>query len=63
MSEWHEKATEKNYKFLSHSTYDGFQVTLQTAIDCAQYLTSNCGYKYLMTTRLNQDVLEVRYFL
>ena len=44
---------------MSDSTYQGFMVTLRTALDLCRYLTEVCGFKYLMTARLNQDALEV----
>lgn len=59
LEEWHDKALENDWKFLSPGTYQGFQLTLKSTIEITMYLTENCGYKYLMTSRLNQDALEV----
>ncbi|XP_029668203.1 uncharacterized protein LOC115238478 [Formica exsecta] len=58
LEEWHDKALENDWKFLSPGTYQGFQLTLKSTIGVTTYLTENCGYEYLMTLRLNQDALE-----
>lgn len=43
----------------SESTDTGLLVTLKATLELVEFLTSKCGYKYLMTRRLNQDALEV----
>lgn len=50
-------------KFMSESTYYGFHITLRTTIELMDFLTMKCGFNFLMTSRLNQDSLEVRYDL
>lgn len=58
LQNWNNVAKEKEYRFISNSTYTGFLVTLQTTIDVMDFLSEKCGYSYLMTARLNQDALE-----
>ncbi|XP_071573631.1 uncharacterized protein [Temnothorax nylanderi] len=58
LEEWHNKALENDWKFLSPGTYQGFKLTLKSTIEVMMYLTENCGFEYLMTSRLNQDALE-----
>lgn len=50
-----------NFAFLSENTYSGIQVTLTTVIEVMQFLCKECNYLFLMTSRLNQDALEVSY--
>ncbi|KAK3913536.1 Transposable element P transposase [Frankliniella fusca] len=47
---------------ITKSTYLGFRVTVNTALDLIKYLHDNFNYQYLMTRRLNQDALEMRKF-
>lgn len=58
--EWRSLIENKKSPFMSNSTYDGFLVMSQTTIDVMDFLSEQCGYTYLMTTRLNQDALEVQ---
>lgn len=64
LMDWRSIVGSENKKlpFMSDSTYDGFLVTLQTTVDVMDFLSEKCGYTYLMTTRLNQDALEVKYY-
>ncbi|KAE8748887.1 hypothetical protein FOCC_FOCC004481 [Frankliniella occidentalis] len=43
---------------ITTSSYLGLVVTVNTALSLVKYLTQECGYKYLMTRRINQDSLE-----
>jgi hypothetical protein len=43
---------------LTTSTALCLKVTKHTALELIQYLSEKVGYKYLMTRRINQDVLE-----
>ncbi|KAH8028047.1 hypothetical protein HPB51_012633 [Rhipicephalus microplus] len=57
LTEWesHVKGTRG---FLSQSTAAGFRVTIKSTLLLLEYLTTEVGYAYLMTARLNQDPLE-----
>lgn len=59
MSEWKTHANANNMYFLSDSTYYGIIVTLKTTLGIMNYLCNNHEYEYIMTSRLNQDSLEV----
>lgn len=61
MQQWQNLTKANDYVFLSNNTSLGFQVTLRSTIEVMNYLTDKCGYKFLMTARLNQDALEVRF--
>ncbi|KAK3917087.1 Transposable element P transposase [Frankliniella fusca] len=43
---------------LTTSSYLGLVVTINTALKLVKYLSQDCGFKYLMTRRINQDSLE-----
>lgn len=47
---------------VSPSTVNGFKITLGSTLELLQYLHEEKNFEYLMTTRLNQDALEVRCF-
>jgi hypothetical protein len=49
--------SEPNF-FLTNSTADGLKATINTTLNLLKYCTEELGYKYLMTTRINQDPLE-----
>ncbi|KAH8035858.1 hypothetical protein HPB51_010610 [Rhipicephalus microplus] len=44
--------------FLSASTAAGLRVTIASVLSLLTYLTENVGYKYLMTAKLSQDLVE-----
>lgn len=56
---WKPQNAKNDFRFKSNSTYIGFQVTLKSTIEVMDFLTKKCQYSFLMTTRLNQDALEV----
>lgn len=58
---WKKLTEDNDFVFLSDNTFTGFMVTLTSVIEVMQFLCTNCNYLYLMTSRLNQDALEVRY--
>lgn len=60
---WKKDAQERGYVFMSSNTYLGFLVTLKSTLEIMEYLTEKCGFEFLMTSRLNQDTLEVRSFV
>ncbi|KAH6948621.1 hypothetical protein HPB50_025400 [Hyalomma asiaticum] len=47
--------------FLTASTAEGFRVSVLLTLDLAQYLLTECGFKYVLTAKFNQDPLE-RFF-
>lgn len=57
--EWKSKIKNADLR-LAHQTQTGLIVTLKGTIDLVEYLSTEVGYEYLMTRRLNQDALEVR---
>uniref|UniRef100_A0A2S2NDE1 Uncharacterized protein n=1 Tax=Schizaphis graminum TaxID=13262 RepID=A0A2S2NDE1_SCHGA len=54
--------TTSKQKLITSSTL-GLKVTKHTALELIQYLFKKVGYKYLMTRRISQDVLNVIYLL
>lgn len=51
----------KHYEFLTHQTAEGFRVAIKSAIQLSQYLLNDCKFAYVLTAKMNQDNLEVRY--
>lgn len=47
-------------EFLTKSTVEGLRVTIQSVIDLSKYLLEECGFKYVLTSKMNQDSLEVK---
>jgi len=50
-------------KVITDSAYYGLQISLKATIEVFDYLRLKCGYQFLMTSRLNQDNLEVIIYL
>lgn len=50
---------ENFYMAVTKSTLTGLLISLKSTLELLDYLCGKCGYKYLMTARLNQDQLEV----
>jgi len=46
--------------FMSNNTCSGLKISLTACLEISSFLQINCGYKYVMTSRLNQDALEVK---
>lgn len=61
LKEWKQISDSRNYKFIPELTYYGLLVSLQATLEVCNYLVTNCGFKYLLTARLNKDALEVSY--
>lgn len=59
LNQWEMEAKKNDYIFMSQSGCLGFNVTLRSAIEVMTFLCSKCNFKFLMTSRLNQDALEV----
>jgi len=45
-------------KFLTKNTAEGLRMTIQSSIDIINYLHS-CGFDYVLTSKTNQDGVEV----
>lgn len=45
--------------FLTPNTAEGLRVTLRSTIDLCNYLLNDCGFHYVLTSKMNQDALEV----
>lgn len=50
-------------EFLTCSTAEGLRVTLRSSIELCRYLLYDCGFKYVLTGKMNQDPLEVPIFV
>lgn len=46
-------------EFLTKSTAEGLRVTIKSVIELSKYLLDECGFKYVLTSKMNQDRLEV----
>lgn len=47
-------------EFLTKSTAEGLRVTIKSIIDLSKHLLEECGFKYVLTSKMNQDRLEVK---
>lgn len=47
------------YSFITEQTCYGLKISLKATLDICSFLIHKCGFEYLMTSRLNQDNLEV----
>lgn len=45
-------------KFLTKNTAEGLRITIQSSIDIINYLHT-CGFDYVLTSKINQDCVEV----
>lgn len=63
LDDWKRIARDKKNKnlFIAPQTHTGFKVTLNSALQLHTFLTEHCGYEYFMTSRMNQDSLEVNF--
>ena len=50
-------AAEREKMFLSHQTYEGFKITVNSHIESVKFLLSQ-GFKYVLSERFMQDVIE-----
>lgn len=48
-------------EFLTKNTAESLRRTLKSTIDLVMYLLKECDFKYVLTSKLNQDSLEVSY--
>lgn len=44
--------------FLTQSTAEGLRVTIKSVRELSVYLLKECGFKYVLTAKMNQDPLE-----
>ena len=56
------KITARKSKFLSSSTAQGLRITLRSTIELGKVLLTKYKFKYVLTSKLNQDCLEVNIF-
>ncbi|KAH8025845.1 hypothetical protein HPB51_012877 [Rhipicephalus microplus] len=64
LNEWEQMVVDgkiPNTSFLTQSTANGFRVTIMSAFGLSNYLLNECGFTYVLTGKMNQDVLE-RFF-
>ncbi|OXU16304.1 hypothetical protein TSAR_006395 [Trichomalopsis sarcophagae] len=62
LQEWEDEAKKENkYEFITDSTCYGLKISLRGALEICNFLVYECGFNYLMMSRLNQDNLE-RFF-
>lgn len=45
--------------FLTSSTAEGLRVTIMSTIELSTYLLECCGFRYVLSGKMNQDPLEV----
>lgn len=57
--QWEKEAKKMHYSFITEQTCYGLKVSLKATLEICSFLIFKCGFKYLMTSRLNQDNLEV----
>lgn len=62
LEEWEEIHAQEyqNSAFITSSTCYGMKITIKAVMQLTEYLCHSHGYEYLLTTRVNQDKLEVR---
>lgn len=58
---WEKQANENGYRYLPANTSYGLKVTINATLEILEFLTLDEDYKFLLTSRLNQDALE-RFF-
>lgn len=61
LNDWEINVTKKlipENKFLTKNTAEGLRITIQSTIDLIGQL-HDCGFDYVLTSKINQDCLEV----
>jgi len=48
---------------LTKNTAESLRITLKSTIDLVMYLLKECDFKNVLTSKLNQDSLEVSYLI
>ena len=62
MDDWEKELINgviKDEQFLTKETAEGLRVTLHSIIGIIKYLHEECGFSFVLTAKLTQDVLEV----
>lgn len=47
-------------EFLTKSTAEGLRVTIKSVIELSKHLLEECNFKYVLSSKMNQDRLEVK---
>jgi len=47
-------------EFLIKTTIESLQVTIKSVINLSKHLLEECEFKYVLTSKMNQDPLEVK---
>lgn len=62
LNKWETMVSEQKItkdQFLTQSTAEGFRVSITSTIELITYLLEELKFKYVLTSKLNQDPLEV----
>lgn len=60
LKEWKSYCLKNNLKFpISSSTFNGLIITLKSTLEILEYLIRDRFYEFFLTTRINQDAIEV----
>lgn len=57
--QWEKDAKKMQYNFITEQTCYGLKISLKATLEICSFLIDKCGFEYLMTSRLNQDNLDV----
>lgn len=47
-------------EFLTKTTAESLRVTIKSVINLSKHLLEECEFKYVLTSKMNQDCLEVK---
>lgn len=62
LNDWEQNLRNKlitDDMFLTKQTVEGLRITIKSTIDLVEYLHTEFGFAYVLTTKLNQDCLEI----
>jgi len=62
LDEWEKNLEDgliQEKEFLTKATSESLRLTLKSTIDLVLFLLEECGFSYVLTSKLNQDNLEV----
>lgn len=63
LNDWEDQVTKQNIskeEFLSQLIADGLHVTIISTIELSKYLLEQCKFKYVLSSKFNQDKIEVK---
>jgi len=66
LDEWENQLSEghiKDEEFLTKNIAESLKITLHSTIDLSLFLFDECGFNYVLSSKFNQDSLEVCTFL